>query len=161
MRNRQTLPLQVVHTFTSTGQVALACEDQLEAGHWLWAKITALRGERSRTSLVRTVAAAGGSQPGTTLWRAGKALDWKTQAGFEDGDRLFRCVHEIGLEGVVAKKLSQRYRPGERLRVRVKNRDYWRHHGRAAAAGPQGPLEAVQDDVGVADLNGDRPYLDA
>ena len=86
MRNRQTLSLQVVHTFTSTGQVALACEDQLEAGHWLWAKITALRGERSRTSLVRTVAAAGGSQPGTTLWRAGKALDWKTQAGFEDGD---------------------------------------------------------------------------
>jgi ATP-dependent DNA ligase len=33
---------------------------------------------------------------------------------FEDGERLFRSVQEIGLEGVVAKKLSHRYRPGER-----------------------------------------------
>ena len=38
---------------------------------------------------------------------------------FEDRGRLFRCV--------VAKKLSQRYRPGERLWVKVKNRDYWRY----------------------------------
>ena len=30
------------------------------------------------------------------------------------------------MEGVVAKKLSQRYRPGERLWVKVKNKDYWR-----------------------------------
>jgi hypothetical protein len=39
----QTLPLQVVHTFTSSGQVDLACQDDIAAGHWLWAKITALR----------------------------------------------------------------------------------------------------------------------
>jgi ATP-dependent DNA ligase len=35
-------------------------------------------------------------------------------------------VQEIGLEGVVGKTLSQRYKPGERLWVKVKNRDYWR-----------------------------------
>ncbi len=45
---------------------------------------------------------------------------------FEDGERLFRSVQEIGLEGVVAKKLSQRYRPGERGWIKVKNREYWR-----------------------------------
>jgi len=39
----QTLPLQVVHTFTGTGQVDLACQDQISAADWLWAKITALR----------------------------------------------------------------------------------------------------------------------
>ena len=36
-------------------------------------------------------------------------------------------MHEIGLEGVVAKKLGQRYRPGERSWIKVKNRDYWRY----------------------------------
>ena len=46
---------------------------------------------------------------------------------FEDGKRLFRFVQEIGLEGVVAKKLSRRYRPGERLWVKVENRDYRRY----------------------------------
>jgi ATP-dependent DNA ligase len=30
---------------------------------------------------------------------------------FEDGKRLFRAVQAIGLEGIVAKKLSQRYKP--------------------------------------------------
>jgi ATP-dependent DNA ligase len=30
------------------------------------------------------------------------------------------------LEGVVAKRRSGRYQPGERGWVRVKNRDYWR-----------------------------------
>jgi hypothetical protein len=39
----ETLPMQVVHTFTSTGQVDLACDDQISAGSWLWAKITAIR----------------------------------------------------------------------------------------------------------------------
>jgi ATP dependent DNA ligase domain len=47
---------------------------------------------------------------------------WDTAMAFEDGERLFRSVREVGLEGVVAKKLSQRYRPGERLWVKVKNR---------------------------------------
>jgi ATP-dependent DNA ligase len=36
-------------------------------------------------------------------------------------------VCDLGLEGVVAKKLSQRYRPGERGWVKVKNRNYWRY----------------------------------
>ena len=53
---------------------------------------------------------------------------WDTAMAFEDGERLFRCVRDIGLEGVVAKKLSQRYRPGERVWVKMKNRDYWRCH---------------------------------
>jgi ATP-dependent DNA ligase len=45
---------------------------------------------------------------------------------FENGERLFRTVCELGLEGVVAKGLWQRYKPGERGWVKVKNRDYWR-----------------------------------
>lgn len=52
---------------------------------------------------------------------------WNTAMAFDEGQRLFDAVCEIGLEGVVAKKLSQRYRPGERLWVKVKNRDYWRY----------------------------------
>jgi ATP dependent DNA ligase domain len=52
---------------------------------------------------------------------------WDTAMSFEDGEGLFRSVHEIGLEGVVAKKLGQRYRPGERSWIKVKNRDYWRY----------------------------------
>ena len=60
---------------------------------------------------------------------------WDTTMSFEDGERLFRSVREIGLEGVVAKKLSQRYRPGERLWVKVKNRDYWRFPLEREAAG--------------------------
>ena len=51
---------------------------------------------------------------------------WDTAMSFDDGHRLFNAVCEIGLEGVVAKKLSQRYRPGERLWVKTKYRDYWR-----------------------------------
>jgi ATP-dependent DNA ligase len=30
------------------------------------------------------------------------------------------------LEGIIAKKLSQPYKPGERLWLKVKNRGYWR-----------------------------------
>jgi ATP-dependent DNA ligase len=32
-----------------------------------------------------------------------------------------------GLEGVVAKRRSQRYRPGERVWIKTKNKDYWRY----------------------------------
>ena len=46
---------------------------------------------------------------------------------FEDGGRLLASVRDLGLEGVVAKKLSHRYKPGERLWIKVKNRDYWRY----------------------------------
>lgn len=46
---------------------------------------------------------------------------------FEDGEELFAAVCEHGLEGVVAKKLSEPYRPGERSWVKRKNREYWRH----------------------------------
>jgi len=39
---------------------------------------------------------------------------WTTSETFEDGLALFAAVCEYGLEGVVAKKLSSRYRSGER-----------------------------------------------
>jgi bifunctional non-homologous end joining protein LigD len=40
---------------------------------------------------------------------------------FEDGAALWRSVVEYRLEGVVAKRLSQPYRPGERLWIKKKN----------------------------------------
>jgi hypothetical protein len=43
-------------------------------------------------------------------------------ATFEDGEALFAAVCERGLEGVVAKRLCDPYRPGERLWVKMKNR---------------------------------------
>jgi ATP-dependent DNA ligase len=45
---------------------------------------------------------------------------------FHDGEALFASVQDQGLEGVVAKKLSDPYKPGERLWIKTKNRDYWR-----------------------------------
>jgi ATP-dependent DNA ligase len=50
-----------------------------------------------------------------------------TSETFEDGYALYAGVCENGLEGVVAKKRSSRYRSGERGWVKVKNPDYWRH----------------------------------
>jgi bifunctional non-homologous end joining protein LigD len=52
---------------------------------------------------------------------------WDTAMAFEDGHRLFDAVCNVGIEGVVAKRLGQRYRPGERLWVKCKNREYWRY----------------------------------
>ena len=46
----------------------------------------------------------------------------QTIATFEDGDALFRVMCDRGLEGVVAKRLRDPYRPGERLWVKTKNR---------------------------------------
>lgn len=43
-------------------------------------------------------------------------------ATFEDGEGLFAAVCERGLEGVVAKRLRETYRPGERVWVKTKNR---------------------------------------
>ena len=44
-------------------------------------------------------------------------------ATFEDGDALFAAVCERGLEGVVAKRERDPYRPGERVWVKTKNRE--------------------------------------
>jgi bifunctional non-homologous end joining protein LigD len=51
---------------------------------------------------------------------------WATSETFEDGQALFASVCELGLEGVVAKKRSGRYRPGERGWIKAKNPNYWR-----------------------------------
>jgi len=51
---------------------------------------------------------------------------WRTCDTFSDGNALLTAVCELGLEGVVAKKRSSRYRPGDRGWIKVKNRNYWR-----------------------------------
>jgi bifunctional non-homologous end joining protein LigD len=43
-------------------------------------------------------------------------------ATFEDGEALFAAVCARGLEGVVAKREREPYRPGERQWVKTKNR---------------------------------------
>jgi bifunctional non-homologous end joining protein LigD len=43
---------------------------------------------------------------------------------FEDGAALLEAVCERGLEGLVAKRLNEPYRPGERSWPKVKNRAY-------------------------------------
>jgi ATP-dependent DNA ligase len=45
---------------------------------------------------------------------------------FEDGHALYAGVCELGLEGVVAKKLTSLYRANGRGWVKVKNPSYWR-----------------------------------
>ena len=44
-------------------------------------------------------------------------------ATFEDGEALFRAVCDRGLEGVVAKRAHDRYRPGDRGWIKRKNRE--------------------------------------
>ena len=51
---------------------------------------------------------------------------WRTGDTFSDGDALFSSVCGMGLEGVVAKKRTSRYRPGDRGWIKVKNPNYWR-----------------------------------
>jgi bifunctional non-homologous end joining protein LigD len=51
---------------------------------------------------------------------------WQTQEIFDDGAALFAAVCECGLEGIVCKRRSERYRPGERRWLKVKNRAYYR-----------------------------------
>src|SRR5262245_35701393 len=72
------------------------------------------------------------NEPYTTRRAELEALDlngvrWQTPETFDDGEALFEavCAHE--LEGVVAKRRSGRYQPGERGWVKTKNRDYWRY----------------------------------
>jgi ATP-dependent DNA ligase len=68
---------------------------------------------------------------------------------FDDGEARFRAVCDRGLEGIVAKRRSGKYRPGYRGWVKVKNPGYWRRESeiegvrrsferraRAAAAAP-------------------------
>jgi bifunctional non-homologous end joining protein LigD len=49
---------------------------------------------------------------------------WRTPEAFDDGEALFEVVCERSLEGVVAKRVDGRYRPGERGWIKLKNRDY-------------------------------------
>jgi bifunctional non-homologous end joining protein LigD len=51
---------------------------------------------------------------------------WCTAQVFDDGEALFAAVVKQGLEGIVAKRRSSTYRPGEREWLKIKNRRYWR-----------------------------------
>jgi bifunctional non-homologous end joining protein LigD len=52
---------------------------------------------------------------------------WQTPEAFDDGEALFEAVCAHDLEGVVAKRHSGRYTPGERGWIKTKNRNYWRY----------------------------------
>jgi ATP-dependent DNA ligase len=52
---------------------------------------------------------------------------WFIAETFDDGEALFAAVCEHGLEGVVTKRCSQRYRPGERAWIKTRNKGYWRY----------------------------------
>ena len=52
---------------------------------------------------------------------------WLVPETFTDGTALFAAACERGLEGVIAKRRSAPYRPGERGWIKVKNRAYWRY----------------------------------
>jgi ATP-dependent DNA ligase len=45
---------------------------------------------------------------------------------FDDGRALFDAVCRDGLEGIVAKRLRDPYKQGERAWVKIKNPGYWR-----------------------------------
>jgi bifunctional non-homologous end joining protein LigD len=51
---------------------------------------------------------------------------WRTPEAFDDGDALLAVTGVYGLEGIVAKRRRDPYRPGERGWVKVKHRHYWR-----------------------------------
>ena len=51
---------------------------------------------------------------------------WRTPETFDDGAALWSAVCEHELEGLVAKRLNEPYRGGERSWVKVKNGNYWR-----------------------------------
>jgi bifunctional non-homologous end joining protein LigD len=55
------------------------------------------------------------------------APQWRTPEAFDDGEALWAAVCEHELEGVVAKRRSGRYAPGERGWIKTKNRNYWRY----------------------------------
>src|SRR5919197_6397317 len=51
---------------------------------------------------------------------------WRTPEAFDDGEALLAATSAHGLEGIVAKRRHELYRPGERAWVKVKHRHYWR-----------------------------------
>ena len=51
---------------------------------------------------------------------------WRTAEAFDDGEALLAATSEHGLEGIVAKRRQEPYRPGERAWIKVKHRHYWR-----------------------------------
>jgi bifunctional non-homologous end joining protein LigD len=51
---------------------------------------------------------------------------WQTPTVFNNGEALLEATGAQGLEGIVAKRRGERYRPGERGWVKVKHRHYWR-----------------------------------
>jgi ATP-dependent DNA ligase len=51
---------------------------------------------------------------------------WRRREAFEDGEALLAATNAHGLEGVVAKRASEPYRPGERGWVKVRHRNSWR-----------------------------------
>jgi bifunctional non-homologous end joining protein LigD len=52
---------------------------------------------------------------------------------FADGAALFDAVCKLGLEGVVAKRLSSRYRANQRGWIKTKNPNYWRRESEREA----------------------------
>jgi bifunctional non-homologous end joining protein LigD len=50
---------------------------------------------------------------------------WRTSEAFDDGEALFESGNEAKLEGIVAKKLTQPYKSGERCGSKRRT-DYWR-----------------------------------
>jgi bifunctional non-homologous end joining protein LigD len=52
---------------------------------------------------------------------------WRTPETFDDGEALFDAVCERELEGIVAKRVDNRYMPGYRGWTKIKNRNYWRY----------------------------------
>jgi ATP-dependent DNA ligase len=52
---------------------------------------------------------------------------WFVAETFDEGEALFEAVCEQGLEGIVAKRRSEPYRPGDRAWTKTKNRSYWRY----------------------------------
>lgn len=51
---------------------------------------------------------------------------WHTPPSFAAGQALYEATLRAGLEGIVAKRLSDPYRPGERGWIKAKHRSYWR-----------------------------------
>jgi ATP dependent DNA ligase domain len=51
----------------------------------------------------------------------------RTPEAFDDGDTLWDALCEHELEGLVTKRQSSRYIPGERGWMETKNRAYWRY----------------------------------